>query len=579
MQQASPRGACYILGQNAFELNQETTHNDRRSQRLHILFLSGWVLLNLIHGASTDLSNDEAYYWMYSEFLDWGYFHQPPMIGVFIKLGYSLIGGELGVRLVSILANALVVHLIYKMTKGTNPLLYWSIVSSVLLVHIGGFFAVPDSPLMFFSVLFLYVFDRYTLANNWKNTLWLMLICPALLYSKYHGILVLGMVALVNPWLWKRGSFYLILSSTIILLLPHFWWQYSHDFPGFGYHLSGRFGDNFNLEHILNYPLGQLVIAGPLISIPLFIWGFKATRSTNFDRTLFWLMCGIFGFFFIWSFKGPIEANWSATGFIPLFILAYKAAEKHVARQRWVFRLAIPSVLLLMLLRAQFIFAFFQTDLAFDRTSEFNGWPEFAAEVKAVAGERRVVANSYQMASKLSFYLNQKVPSMNIFTKGNEYDLWLLDRELVGEDVVFINDFNYAVPVDSVRSPKGTWLNAVQIDAFYPWNGVDLIADQEEVHCKAGAQFTLNISFENPYGFSEKLASKVHYTRLSYHLRKEGEIVVWDGLRTLIEHDDKEQMTIQAPTEPGTYTIEVAAVTFEYAGWWNPKSFVTLVVE
>ncbi len=47
----------------------------------------------------TELQDDEAYYWVYSHFLDWGYFDHPPMTALLIKMGYAIFHNELGVRL------------------------------------------------------------------------------------------------------------------------------------------------------------------------------------------------------------------------------------------------------------------------------------------------------------------------------------------------------------------------------------------------------------------------------------------------------------------------------------------------
>jgi len=40
------------------------------------LFLAFW----------RELGNDEAYYWLYSQYLQWNYFDHPPMVAVWIRL-------------------------------------------------------------------------------------------------------------------------------------------------------------------------------------------------------------------------------------------------------------------------------------------------------------------------------------------------------------------------------------------------------------------------------------------------------------------------------------------------------------
>src|SRR5213075_3600801 len=82
-------------------------------QKYHrAIFYTAWLLLALIQSRYTELLDDEAYYWVYSHFLDWGYFDHPPMTAVLIRMGYSIFQNELGVRLFFLLLNVLSLFLI-----------------------------------------------------------------------------------------------------------------------------------------------------------------------------------------------------------------------------------------------------------------------------------------------------------------------------------------------------------------------------------------------------------------------------------------------------------------------------------
>lgn len=122
-----------------------------------LLFFLTWFLLNLVQAAKTELFNDEAYYWIYSKYLDWGYFDHPPMIAILIRAGYNLFQNELGVRLLIVLCNIFTLFIIYQLLLRKNDGLFYAITSSFAVLQIGGMIAVPDLPLAFFVALFFWL--------------------------------------------------------------------------------------------------------------------------------------------------------------------------------------------------------------------------------------------------------------------------------------------------------------------------------------------------------------------------------------------------------------------------------------
>src|SRR6478735_8889000 len=119
-----------------------------------ILFFVVWTLLNFIQAGFTVLLNDEAYYWVYSNYLDWGYFDHPPMVALLIKAGYALFHNEFGVRFFTVLLNTFTLLILYRLLPRKNDQLFYTIAGSIALLQLGGFIAVPDMPLVFFVALF-----------------------------------------------------------------------------------------------------------------------------------------------------------------------------------------------------------------------------------------------------------------------------------------------------------------------------------------------------------------------------------------------------------------------------------------
>ena len=73
----------------------------QRFPALFLILLASLFILNLVQSSFTELIYDEAYYWYYSQNLDWGYFDHPPMVAFLIKISSFLFEGELGVRFMS----------------------------------------------------------------------------------------------------------------------------------------------------------------------------------------------------------------------------------------------------------------------------------------------------------------------------------------------------------------------------------------------------------------------------------------------------------------------------------------------
>ena len=162
------------------------------STKLIWYFIIGWTLLNVIQATTLELQGDEAYYWMYSRYLDWGYFDHPPMVALFIRIGDMLMHNELGLRLFTVLLSSASIYLLWLTLKSytVDALAFVLVVSGIFIFHIYGFTTTPDAPLFFFTVLFYYLYQKYLQTDKWGLAVLLGITIACLLYSKYNGILV-----------------------------------------------------------------------------------------------------------------------------------------------------------------------------------------------------------------------------------------------------------------------------------------------------------------------------------------------------------------------------------------------------
>ena len=254
-------------------------------QKHHLLlFYSSWLLLTLAQSASTELIADEAYYWVYSRFPAWGYFDHPPMIAVLIKSGYAIFNNESGVRLICALLNTFTILITESLTEKRSPFLFYTIVLSIGVLQIAGFLAVPDTPLLFFTAVFFYVYRRFVQKINWQNALLFGLAIALLFYTKYHGLLIVFFTILSNIKLLGRWQTWLAGFFVLILYSPHLYWQWEHDWMSFRYHLFESNVNTYKLSYTTDYLLGQLLLAGPLAGFILLPAAFIYKAKDRFGQ-------------------------------------------------------------------------------------------------------------------------------------------------------------------------------------------------------------------------------------------------------------------------------------------------------
>lgn len=472
---------------------------------LPVWLTAGWLLVNLLQGIFTELFHDEAYYWLYGQHLDWGYFEHAPMIGLMTWLGSSVLPGEIGVRIFPVLFGAGTLWITWQLTDRKNPAFFFFMAFSMVLVHVGGFFAAPDSPYIFFTALFLYQYKQYLEKESLKNILLLALVVTLLMYSKYHGAMVLFFTILSNLQLLKKGSFWVIVGISVILFLPHLRWLYVNHFGTFTYHILQRPEGRFPFETPLNFLLGQLLFAGPLVSIPVLLAIFRAKAGRDpFVKTMKFIFLGITGFLFLFSFRGWIEANWAAGAYIPGMVLAYGYLETNPSLKQWVVRLGIPSILLFLVLRV-FLVVNFLPGLRQLRP-EFHGWDVWAEKVSKLANGRPVAfTDSYQLPSKYAFYSGNPTHALNsVYYHTNSFDLWGGEELIHGHDILYMAKHRFS-DCDSLVMPSGDKFFYRFVDNFQVMSRLQLEGVQLPEVVSADSIFELKISIINQYNHPVRL--------------------------------------------------------------------------
>ncbi|MBO9636132.1 MAG: glycosyltransferase family 39 protein [Chitinophagaceae bacterium] len=466
------------------------------------LFFLGWLTINIVQAGFTELIDDEAYYWVYSQFPAWGYFDHPPMIAMLIRAGYGIFGNELGVRLFVVLLNTATIYITRQLLSRRNDLFFYAVACTIVVAQIGGIIAAPDAPLIFTVALFFWLYKRFRDTTNIPNTLLLGVGMALMLYSKYHGVLIIACTLLSDLSLFKKYQTWLAAFVTLLLFTPHLYWQFEHGFPSIQYHLFERNASEYKISYTIEYLLGQIALAGPLMGW-LLLWAalqFKAVSKP--DRAMRFSLIGIYAFFLVMTFKGRVEANWTLPAFIPLMVLSHQFLNNggHM-QQKWLIK-SVPLTLGLLFLVRIYLLSFVPPSGWIHKADEVHGNHTWVNAVKKEAGALPVIfTNSYQRASKYWFYAQSPTYSLNgVDYRRNNYNFWPVEDAMIGKKVMVVSRIHPSLDTACEHLiPNTDSLVSYVVEKFYAFSRV-MITDKTEPVLQNG-MFSGSFNIQSPENY------------------------------------------------------------------------------
>ena len=410
--------------------------------RIFIYLLASIFFLNLLQGYFTELIFDEAYYWYYAQHMAWGYFDHPPMVALLVKISSLFFDGELGVRFISSVLSAgtyiVLWFLIDNHRKNKYVLHYFILIFSMTLIHAYGFLTLPDTPLLFFTALFLLIYKKFLKAPSIGISILLGIVMAALMYSKYHAVLVILFVLMSNLRLIFNRYAWLSVLIALICYTPHFIWLIDNDFVSIKYHLFERpnrayeFGD-FTLGFFVN-----LIVLFGLTFPWIYRALLKTKKSDKFNKALLYLIYGVIAFFFISSFNRRVQTQWLIVICIPMIVVVYNQILQDRITRKWIFNLGIANIIILMFLRIGLIYA-----PLFPIVYETHGNKDWVNEISSKVGTMPVVfENSYTEAPMYTFYSGNTSYSLNnIWYRQNQFTIDQSEDLVQGQKILYVSKF------------------------------------------------------------------------------------------------------------------------------------------
>jgi len=403
------------------------------------------AVLRIVLFAGVELYEDEAYYWLWSRRLAFGYFDHAPMVSWMIRASSGLLPGELGVRMACVICGALAVILTAFIARELchderAPWIAALLAATAPMLILTGGLAQPDAPATAAYAALCWCLCRAR-GPGWllAGVAWgLALLSKYPAYFLAPGLAVLFVwdrtfrAELRTKWPWLGGAL------AVLVFLPNLWWNAQHDFITFTFGVRRAFGGHASLGRLLELAGALLVGAGPLaatIGIVTLVRASSAAARRVAVATLVPIGC----------FAGSavlrgIEPNWPALLYPGLCAAA--AAALFRIGPRWRTRLVVGSVAFGGVLAAVTASELRHPHFLSPSRAPLRrilGGRDLAAKVHQAVGDGTdvfVIASRYQLAACLAFYggWHRFGPT---YGRPSQLDVWN-ERPSPGEPVVVV---------------------------------------------------------------------------------------------------------------------------------------------
>ena len=387
-----------------------------------LLIVTGAVLIFRLFAAGLiHLTEDEAYYRIWSLSPAFGYFDHPPMIAWWIWLGRHIAGDDsLGVRLLPVLAGAISTLIVFDLARlvGATERTaaragIW--LNATFLVGAGAMLAIPDAPASLFWQLTVWsVLKTFKGEKAWVWWIAAGAMAGLATISKYSGLflapgvlLVLvfterGRAQLKTPWPWLAA----VIAAAIFGV--NLAWNAEHHWLSFVKQFGRAAPHRLTLGFILELIGGQFLLLNPLIAIFAVRALTRKPRWLDLDGA--WIFAAFsapfLAYLLVHSLHDRVQAHWPSPLYPAFAICAALAADK--LKPRGVFarlRLATP-ILGIGFTAAALLYGMLPLQSGpGDPAQAVRGWPAFGEnleDLRVQRGAAWIGTISYGEAAQLS---------------------------------------------------------------------------------------------------------------------------------------------------------------------------------
>jgi hypothetical protein len=421
------------------------------ARRSFLLVLVTITALRAWFAAALPFTSDEAYFHLWGQNPDWGFYDHPPMIGWWLAALDAVSHHRFVLRLPALVAPPLVAAVGWRLLRRHGETLAWSGATLLLLVPLNAWNVAitTDIPLMLFGALTVALYLRARASGRMADFLLAGLALGGALLSKYFaGLLAIAIFLdmIRKPDRRSLTGLALIVAGSLPGAAIQVAWNAQNCWPNVMFNLVNRHGDaGLSWRTPLLYAVSVAYVLTPPVAWRLLRGVRDVPRVTGEDaardrRALRFLALAPLAIFALLSLVKTIGLHWLASFAFPAVLwFAFTASARSMARA-----LAFASVF--ALLHWVVIGA-----LAVVPTEAFRAWSGYPGLVMTVHGDELAAAlapwrkthviasDGYSPAVTIGDALGEHVIVFGRGTSHARHDDILTDfRELDGKDILIV---------------------------------------------------------------------------------------------------------------------------------------------
>ncbi|MDB6111417.1 MAG: arnT [Pedosphaera sp.] len=442
-----------------------------------LVFLA--VRLAYLAAGRIELSEDEAYQWVWSKHPALSYYSKPPMIAYTQFLGTALWGdNQFGIRFFSPVIAALILFLMLRFLarEVSARAGFWLVVilSVTPMMAVGATLLTIDPLSVLFWTASSICSWRAVQKDSFRSWCWAGLWLGFGFFSKYTALFqLLSWALFFVVWPASRNQLrrpgpYVALMIAALFTVPVLIWNYQHGWATME-HLYSRSGLDkaweINWRYFLEFVGGEWGILNPVFSVGL-VWAaiacWRSKEKNPFLLYLFSTGAPVFIFYLLYNFRSRVQLNWIAPSVVPLFALmvAYFEPrwEQHRRRLKgWLIAGLVVGGLAVVVMHEPVEVARiigWRLPASLNPLRRVTAWSEMArmvgAEREKLLAEGKpvfLIGEHYGTTAQLTFYLPEAkrgVPDQPLAyappteTPDNQFFFWPGYEKRKGENALFV---------------------------------------------------------------------------------------------------------------------------------------------